>query len=87
VMVYVSQIFYYMALALAPVTIVSPIMALSNIFRIHASRWLNPRHEVFGPQVMIATGVSFLGVVVLSISVDMLPLPPAWSAWLNWHWP
>jgi uncharacterized membrane protein len=87
VMVYVSQIFYYMALALTPVTIVSPIMALSNIFRIHASRWLNPRHEVFGPQVMIATAVSFLGVIVLSISVDMLPLPPGWSAWLNWHWP
>ena len=87
VMVYISQIFYYMALALAPVTIVSPIMALSNIFRIHASRWLNPRHEIFGPQVMIATAVSFLGVIVLSISLDALPLPPAWLARLGWHWP
>jgi uncharacterized membrane protein len=87
VMVYVSQIFYYMSLALAPVTIVSPIMALSNIFRIHASRWLNPQHEIFGPQVIAATAISFLGVIVLSVSVDMLPLPPAWSAWLNWHWP
>lgn len=87
VMVYVSQIFYYMALALTPVTIVAPIMALSNIFRIHASRWLNPQHEIFGPQVIAATAISFLGVIVLSISVDMLPLPPAWSAWLNWHWP
>lgn len=87
VMVYVSQVFYYMALALTPVTIVSPIMALSNIFRIHASHWLNPRHEVFGKQVTVATAISFLGVIVLSVSVDMLPLPPAWSAWLNWHWP
>lgn len=85
VMVYLSQVFYYMALALAPVTIVSPIMALSNIFRIHASRWLNPRHEIFGPQVMIATAVSFLGVIVLSISADMLPA--AWSSLLDWHWP
>jgi drug/metabolite transporter (DMT)-like permease len=85
VMVYLSQVFYYMALALAPVTIVSPIMALSNIFRIHASRWLNPRHEIFGPQVMIATAVSFLGVIVLSISADMLPA--AWSWLLDWHWP
>jgi uncharacterized membrane protein len=85
VMVYLSQVFYYMALALAPVTIVSPIMALSNIFRIHASRWLNPRHEIFGPQVMIATAVSFLGVIVLSISADMLPA--AWSWLLGWHWP
>jgi drug/metabolite transporter (DMT)-like permease len=85
VMVYLSPVFYYMALALAPVTIVSPIMALSNIFRIHASRWLNPRHEIFGPQVMIATAVSFLGVIVLSISADMLPA--AWSWLLGWHWP
>jgi uncharacterized membrane protein len=87
VMVYVSQVFYYMALALTPVTIVSPIMALSNIFRIHASRWLNPRHEVFGTEVTVATAISFLGVIVLSISVDVLPLPPAWAAALNWHWP
>jgi drug/metabolite transporter (DMT)-like permease len=49
VMVYVSQTFYYMALALTPVTIVAPISALNNIFRIHVSRWLNPRHEIFGP--------------------------------------
>ena len=87
VMVYVSQIFYYMAIALAPVTIVAPVAALSNIFRIHASRWLNPRHEIFGPQVLVATAVSFLGVLVLSISADALPLPAAWSALLGWHWP
>src|SRR5262249_24261976 len=87
VMVYVSQTFYYMAIALAPVTIVAPISALTNIFRIHASRWLNPQHEIFGPQVVIATAVSFVGVVVLSLSVDVLPLPPAWAAVLNWHWP
>ena len=85
VMVYVSQIFYYMAIALAPVAIVAPVSALSIIFRIHASRWLNPRHEIFGPQVMIATALSFLGVIVLSISVDALP--PAWSALFGWHWP
>jgi uncharacterized membrane protein len=87
VMVYVSQLFYYMAIALAPVTIVAPISALSNIFRIHASRWLNPRHEIFGPEVMVATVVSFLGVVVLSISIDALPLPAGWTALLGWHWP
>jgi uncharacterized membrane protein len=87
VMVYLSQTFYYMALALAPVTIVAPISALNNVFRIHVSRWLNPRHEIFGPEVVAATAVSFLGVVVLSISVDALPLPAAWSALLAWHWP
>ena len=49
--------------------------------------WLNPRHEIFGPRVLVATAVSFFGAVVLSISVDALRLPPAWSALLNWHWP
>jgi drug/metabolite transporter (DMT)-like permease len=87
VMVYVSQLFYYMAIALAPVTIVAPISALANVFRIHVSRWLNPRHEVFGTEVWIATSVSFLGVVVLSASAAALPLPPSWQAFLAWHWP
>jgi uncharacterized membrane protein len=87
VTVYISQLFYYMALALAPVTIIAPISALSNIIRIHVSRWLNPRHEVFGPEVTIATLLSFLGVVVLSLSADALPLPPAWAHALAWHWP
>ena len=87
VMVYVSQIFYYMAISLAPVTVVAPIAALSNVIRIYFSRWLNPEHEVFDPRVLIATAVSFLGVVVLSASVDSLPLPPGLLAFFGWHWP
>ena len=89
VMVYVSQLFYYMAIALVPVTIVAPISALSNIIRIHVSRWLNPRHEVFGPEVTLATILSFIGVVVLSLSLDALPfrLPPGLAMVLAWHWP
>jgi hypothetical protein len=76
-----------MALAIAPVTIIAPIVGLSNVFRIHVSRWLNPHHEVFGPQVVIATSLSFLGVIMLSLSPDALPLPAAWSAFLGRHWP
>ena len=87
VMVYVSQIFYYMAISLAPVTIVAPIAALSNVIRIYFSRWLNPQHEVFDRQVLIATALSFAGVIVLSASVDSLPLPQGWLAFFAWHWP
>lgn len=87
VLVYVSQIFAYMAVALAPVTITAPIIALNNVFRIHLSRWINPQHEVFGPEVVLATALSFLGVVVLSASADALPLPAGLAAVLNWHWP
>ena len=86
-MVYVSQIFYYMAISLAPVTIIAPIWALGNIIRLHASRWLNPQHEVFGPEIIVATTLSFLGVIVLSASVEALPLPAAWAAFFNWRWP
>ena len=87
VMVYVSQIFYYMALELAPVTVIAPISAFGTIIRIHVSRWLNPQHEMFGPRVIAATGLSFVGVIVLSVSADALPLPAAWSAFFAWHWP
>jgi drug/metabolite transporter (DMT)-like permease len=87
VMVYVSQIFAYMAVSIAPVTVTAPVIGLANVFRLHLSRWINPQHEVFGPDVMVATAISFLGVVVLSLSLDALPLPAAWQGWLNWHWP
>ena len=87
VMVYVSQVFYFMALTIAPVTAVAPIVALNTVLRIHFSRWLNPQHEVFGPQVLVATGLSFLGVIMLSLSVEALPLPGSWAAALGWHWP
>lgn len=87
VMVYVSQIFYYMATSLVPVTIVAPISALSNVLRLHVARWLNPRHEIFGPEVLVATAVSFLGVLVLTASTDALPLPAEWAEFLSWHWP
>jgi drug/metabolite transporter (DMT)-like permease len=86
-LVYVSQIFAYMAVAIAPVTVTAPIIGLSNIFRLYLARVLNPDHEVFGPEVVFATVVSFLGVLVLTASVDSLPLPQAWLAFLSWQWP
>jgi drug/metabolite transporter (DMT)-like permease len=86
-LVYVSQIFAYMAVAVAPVTVTAPIIALSNILRLYLSRILNPQHEVFGSDVILATVISFAGVIVLTASVEMLP----WPAWLmpilTWTWP
>jgi drug/metabolite transporter (DMT)-like permease len=87
VLVYVSQIFAYMAVAVAPVTLTAPIVALANVFRIHLSHWLNPEHEVFGPDVIWATAISFVGMLALSASADILPLPASWTAFLSWHWP
>ena len=91
VLVCISQIFLYMAMSIAPVTVVSPINRMSILFRLYFSRWLNPEHEMFGSGVVLATIVSFAGAVLLSLSVPLvqsvLPLPDAVVTLLNWHWP
>ena len=87
ILVYLSQIFAYMAVAAAPITLTVPILGLANVFRIHLSRWLNPDHEVFGPDVIWATAISFVGVLALSANAEILPLPASWAAFLAWHWP
>jgi uncharacterized membrane protein len=91
VLVAISQLFLYMAMSIAPVTVVSPINRLSILFRLYFSRLLNPQHEVFGGKVVLGTIVSLSGAVVLSLSIDSvqswLPLPAAALEALRWHWP
>src|SRR5262249_3562668 len=97
-----SQMFLFMALTVAPVTVVSPISRLTILFRLHFSRLLNPEHEVFGSKVVLATLISLAGAVSLSLSVEvvasLLPaaalpplrallLPAAPPPPLRWHWP
>jgi uncharacterized membrane protein len=91
ILVAISQLFLYMAMSIAPVTVVSPINRLSILFRLYFSRLLNPQHEVFGGKVVLGTIVSLAGAVVLSFSIDSvqswLPLPEAALSVLRWHWP
>lgn len=91
IFVFVSQMFLYMAMSIAPVTVVTPINRLSILFRLFLSRLLNPKHEVFGSSVILATVVSLIGAVLLTLSVDLvqalIPLPEAVVAMLNWRWP
>ena len=90
-LVFFSQMFLYMAMSVAPVTVVSPINRLSILFRLFFSRLLNPKHEVFGGSVVLATVVSLAGAVLVSLSTDlvqsMLPLPEGVVTLLNWRWP
>ena len=90
-LVCLSQMFLYMAMSVAPVTVVSPINRTSIVFRLYFSRWLNPQHEVFGGNVIAGTIVSLAGAVALSLSTEavqgLVPLPEAVVALLNWHWP
>jgi uncharacterized membrane protein len=91
ILVCISQLFLYMAMSIAPVTVVSPINRLSMLFRLYFSRLLNPHHEVFGGRVVLGTVVSLAGALALTLSVDqmisMLPLPESVLAVLRWHWP
>ena len=91
VVVSLAQMLRYMALALAPVSVVTPIQRLSIIFRLYFSRIINPDHELFGGRIVAATVLSLLGALALSVSTDMvqsvLPLPEAARDVLNWKWP
>ncbi|MFA6264652.1 MAG: EamA family transporter [Pseudolabrys sp.] len=90
VAVAISQMTRYMALAVAPVSVVSPIQRLSLVFRIYFGALLNPHHEVFGGRIIIGTVISLLGAVALSVSVDgivqSLPLPAPLAGLLAWNW-
>jgi drug/metabolite transporter (DMT)-like permease len=90
-LVFFSHMFLYMAMSVAPVTVVSPINRLSILFRLFFSRLLNPQHEMFGGPVILATVVSLAGAVALTLSTDMvqsvIPLPDDVVTVLNWRWP
>jgi drug/metabolite transporter (DMT)-like permease len=90
-LVFCSHMFLYMAMSVAPVTVVSPINRLSILFRLFFSRLLNPQHEIFGGAMILATVVSMAGAVLLSLSTDVvqsvIPLPESVVTLLNWQWP
>ncbi len=86
-----SQMFRYLALGIAPVTIVQPLQSLSLIFRMIFGHFLNRDHEQFDRYVVFGILLSFLGVLALTISSDFLLTflnAPDWLAELaKWTWP
>lgn len=89
-LVCLSQMFGYMALAVAPVSVVIPIQRLSLVFRVYANSVLNREHEVVGGRIWAATGVALFGAMALSVSVEdllaVLPLPDALENLVRWRW-
>lgn len=87
----VSQMFRYMALSIAPVTVVQPIQRMSTLFRYIFSWLFNPQHEIFDRRLLIGAMLSIVGAFVLSMSTDLvisLVSPPDWLvAILRWRWP
>lgn len=91
VFVGLSQMLRYMALSLAPVSVVSPIQRLSLIFRLLFGYLLNRQYEVFNARMVLGTITSILGAVLLSVSIDdvrlLLPIPEALGSVFTWTWP
>ncbi|MCC2099001.1 MAG: DMT family transporter [Hyphomicrobiales bacterium] len=86
-----SQMLRYMALSIAPVTVVSPIQRLSLVFRVTFAWILNREHEVFSRIMFAGTLLSLAGAFLLTIDsgflIRLLGLSDAVAAVLTWRWP
>ena len=91
VSVCLSQMLRYMALSVAPITVVAPIQQTSVIFRIIFSWFINREHEIFDARVMVGIVISLIGTVGISLGADVvldyLPLPAAVVEFAHWRWP
>lgn len=69
VAVFLAQMFRYMGLAIAPVSVVASIMRLGLVFRVLFGYFINREYESFAPRVLVGIVVSILGGVALTISL------------------
>jgi drug/metabolite transporter (DMT)-like permease len=70
VAVAISQMLRYMALAFAPVTVVTPIQRLSALFRIFFGAILNRDSEVFDLPVLVGILLSVIGTIALASDAE-----------------
>ena len=82
VLVALSQLFRYLALAVAPISVVVPVQRLSVVFRILFNGMINRDHEVMDKWVITSIGLALLGVMALSLQTEAtlawLGVPNAW---------
>ena len=87
----IAQMLIYMAYAIAPISVVVPILQLHHVLRVVFARMLNPHHEIFGSRMILGTALSLIGAVALSLDTELvlsvIPLPDAVAALARWHWP
>lgn len=67
-----SQLFRYLALALAPLAVVVPIQRLSVVFRLVFNAWINPEHEVFDHWVIASILLAVFGAILLATDTALL---------------
>lgn len=89
VLVFFSQLFRYMSLAVAPIAVAVSIQRLSPVFRLIFSWILNRDHEFFDFQILFGIGLSMAGAVLLTLSIDFVAvlLPATWEPFLRTEWP
>ena len=90
-LVFLSQMVRYMALALLPAVIVAPILRIQALFRIYFSWLITREYEVFDRNVIVGTLVSLAGAILIALPPELvasvLPLPDWARAALTWRWP
>lgn len=87
----VSQMLRFMALAVAPVSVVAPIQQTTVVFQVIFAWMINRDHEAFGFWVLIGILSSLIGAVALTVSTEFVltyfDLPPAIHEISKWTWP
>ena len=90
-MIGTSQILRFSALAIAPVTVVSPIQQTTGLFQIIFSKFINPEHEAMGKWVILGIVSSLIGAITLSVSTEFVlthfELPEAVVKFAGLRWP
>jgi drug/metabolite transporter (DMT)-like permease len=91
IMTAISQMLLYLAMAIAPVIVVQPLLRFQTLASTIAGWYLNRQHESFDRGVLWAIGVSMIGAVMLALDGQTLMRTldlPAWLApVLAWRWP
>jgi drug/metabolite transporter (DMT)-like permease len=89
VLVAVSQAFVYASLAVAPLTVVTPILQLSLVFRLFLSQLINRDHEVMNNAVLIGALTAVLGSILVSFDTDeltgLLGMQPSMADFLRYR--
>ena len=91
VLVCLSHMFRFMALAIAPVTVVAPLLQTLIIFRVIFGWFLNRSHEDFSFRTLLGIFISLLGAFTLAISADFVianvPMSDILVDIIGWQWP
>ncbi|KZM49534.1 DMT family transporter [Labrenzia sp. OB1] len=67
-----SQLFRYLALTVAPVSVVVPVQRLSVVFRIVFGALINRDHEVFDTWIIVSILLAIAGAAALTLDTEFL---------------